>query len=117
MAHIQQIKDKLGISGVITEVYAFRSSQLKGGAQIDLVIDRRDGTINLCECKYSIKPYELTNTDIRDLERKKETFLEETGTKKSVHLTMITANGLAMSANNNDIQAVITLDDLFMPER
>ena len=115
MAHIGQIKQRLGISGVITNVCAFRSRQQKGGAQIDIVIDRRDDTINLCECKYHNKPYALTEMDAADLERKKEAFLRETGAKKSIHMTMITANGLAHNAHRNGIQAEIVLDDLFLP--
>ena len=115
ISHIQQIKQRLGISGVITEVYAFRSSQQKGGAQIDLLIDRRDESINLCECKYSNKAFTLTEDYIAELERKKEIFLQETKTKKSIHMTMITANGLTHNAYRNEIQAEITLDDLFAP--
>jgi len=115
MAHIHQIKYRLGIAGVITEVYAFRSLRQKGGAQVDIVIDRRDDTINLCECKYSNKPYTLTEQDILELERKKEVFLQEAKKRKSIHLTMITANGLAHNAYRNEIQAEITLDDLFIP--
>ena len=114
-AHIRQIKQKLGISGVITEVYTFRSSLQKGGAQIDILIDRRDDTINLCECKFSSKPYTLTEFDIEDLENKKMVFLKETNKKKSIHITMITANGLTHNAYNNEIQAEITLDDLYFP--
>jgi hypothetical protein len=113
MAHVPQIKQKLGISGVVTETYAFRSKQKKGGAQIDLVIDRKDDTINLCECKYQVAPYELTEKDAADIARKMEVFLRETGTRKSIHLTMIAASGLAQSPSLNDIQSVITLDDLF----
>ena len=113
MAHISQIKQKLGISGVITAVNAFRSSQRKGGAQIDLVIDRRDGVINLCECKYYNKPYELTERDADDLRRKRDVFVQETGTKKAIHTTMITANGLVRNAVCNEIQSEIILDDLF----
>ena len=116
MAHIGQIKQKLGISGVITEIYTFRGAVRKGGAQIDIVIDRKDDTINLCECKYTIDPYELTENDAADLERKKAVFLSETGTKKSIHMTMITASGFVQNARRNEIQSEITLDDLFMPE-
>ncbi|MCL2164528.1 MAG: AAA family ATPase [Oscillospiraceae bacterium] len=115
LAHISLIKQKLGISGVITDTYTFRSSRQKGGAQIDLVIDRRDDTINLCECKYTGGPYTLTDADAVDLKRKKAVFLEETGTKKSIHQTMITANGLVQNAYRNEIQSEITLDDLFQP--
>ena len=114
ISHISQIKQKLGISGVVTEVSAFRSSQQKGGAQIDLVINRRDNVINLCECKYYNKPYELTEKDAADFDRKKDIFIRETGTKKAIHNTMITANGLVQNAFRNDIQAEIILDDLFL---
>ena len=116
LAHASQIKQKLGISGVVTETYTFRSRQKKGGAQIDLVIDRKDGVINLCECKYTNNPYELTEKDISDLERKKDVFLAETGTRKSIHVTMITANGLVHNAYRNEIQSEIVLDDLFRQE-
>jgi len=114
-AHVGSIKNKLGISGVVTEVCSFRSKARKGGAQIDLVIDRKDGVINLCECKFTNKPYALTDKDALDLDRKKEVFLNETGTKKAIHMTMITANGLVQNAYRNEIQAEITLDDLFRP--
>ena len=115
IAHIQQIKQKLGISGVITEVYTFRSALDKGGAQIDIVIDRKDDTINLCECKFSNNPYTLTKPDIENLIHKKEVFLQETKKKKSIHMTMITSNGLKHNAYRNEIHAEITLDDLFNP--
>ncbi|MDR1795620.1 MAG: AAA family ATPase [Erysipelotrichaceae bacterium] len=113
LAHIAQIKQKLGISGVITSIYTFRSDQKKGGAQIDLVIDRKDETINLCECKYTILPYEVDEKDAADWERKKEVFIQDTGTRKAIHMTLISASGAASSPWQNDIQSVITLDDLF----
>ena len=115
LAHIRQIKQKLGISGVITQTYAYRSSQQKEGCQISLIIDRRDAVLNLCECKFTAQPYELTAHDAADLGRKKAVFLQETGTKKSIQTTIISANGLAHNAYCNDIQAEITLDDLFKP--
>jgi hypothetical protein len=114
MTHISQIKQKLGISGVITDVYAYRSTQRKGGAQIDIIVDRNDGVINLCECKFTVMPYELTEKDAADLERKKAVFLQETGTKKAIHITIITANGLVQNAYRNEIQSEIVLDDLFV---
>ena len=115
MAHIAQIKQKLGITGVITETYAYRSVMQKGGVQIDIMIDRKDDVVNLCECKFTMKPYELTEKDASDLDRKKTVFLRETGVKKSVHLTMITSGGLVRNAYRNDIQSEIVLDDLFQP--
>ncbi|MCL2046767.1 MAG: AAA family ATPase [Oscillospiraceae bacterium] len=118
IAHSQQIKQKLGISGVLSETYVFRSIGQRGvssGAQIDLVIDRKDDVINLCECKFTVQPYELTEKDLADFERKKTVFLQETATKKAIHLTMITSSGLVHNAYRNEIQSEITLDDLFQP--
>ena len=115
MAHSQQIKQRLGITGVLSETYAFRGNNEKGRAQIDIIIDRRDDVINLCECKFTVQPYELTDKDIADLERKKEVFLQETGTKKAIHVTLITTKGLAHNPYRNEIQSEITLDDLFLP--
>jgi hypothetical protein len=111
--HIDQIKQCLGISGVISEVYTFRSKLKKGGAQVDIVIDRRDGVINLCECKFSGDAYTITSEYAASLENKRDVFIKETKTKKAIHMTMIAANGLNHNAYCNDIQAVITLDDLF----
>ena len=113
MAHINQIKQKLGISGVISDVYTFRSMQKKDGAQIDIVIDRKDDVINLCECKFSRQPFEITADYFNELERKKTVFLDETQTKKAIHITIITANGLLLNEYYNEVQAEITLDDLF----
>lgn len=103
-------------SAQFTEVCAFRSKQKKDGAQIDLIIDRRDDVINLCECKFSTDKYTITGQYADDLRRKREVFWKETGTKKAIHMTMITANGLTFNAHTNDIQSEITLDDLFYPE-
>jgi hypothetical protein len=77
------------------------------------VIDRRDGTINLCECKFSGDTYTITNEDAACLENKRNVFVQETKTRKAIHMTMIAANGLTHNAYCNNIQAVITLDDLF----
>jgi AAA+ ATPase superfamily predicted ATPase len=116
LQHVSQIKSKLGISGVIANVYSWRYSAGKEGqrgVQIDLLIDRNDETINLCEMKYSKTPYTLTDADIADLENKRQCFIEQTGTKKAVHLTMVTASGLADNSNANEIQSQVTADDLF----
>jgi len=52
--HLPQIKKALGISGIETRSYSWKSVTPENGAQIDLVIDRRDGVINICEMKFSI---------------------------------------------------------------
>ena len=59
---------------------------------MDLVIDRADNCINLCEIKFCEEQFEITKDYAKDLERKKSVFQEITGTKKSI--TIITPFGL-----------------------
>jgi AAA+ ATPase superfamily predicted ATPase len=113
MAHVEKIKAKLGISGVSTSIYTWRSRDTKPGAQIDMVIDRKDGVINLCEIKYSIGKYTISKNEDEAFLRRQTAFLEETGTKSALHQTMITTYGLEHNAYRNNIQSEIVLDDLF----
>ena len=116
LQHVEQIKTKLGIQGVITTVYSWSvaGSKDKLGAQIDLLIDRSDDVINLCEIKYSKAPFQITNTIDASLQNKRERFIQETGTEKAVHLTMITTMGLSDNPYAWDVQSVVTMDDLFV---
>lgn len=65
LLHLNQIKRKLGISGISTSASSWRYVPAKGentkGSQIDLLIDREDGVINLCEMKFSVNPYRITD--------------------------------------------------------
>ncbi|MCL1983058.1 MAG: ATP-binding protein [Clostridiales bacterium] len=113
LRHLAQIKQKLGISGISTEVFSWRSKESQPGAQIDLLISRRDGVINLCEMKYSLHPVTLTAKDDQDLQRKRTAFLAETGTRKAVHVTMVTTYGLTEKGHTASVQSEVALDDLF----
>jgi len=116
LQHVSAIKHKLGISGVITNVYGWRfasDADDREGAQIDLVIERNDRVVNLCEVKFTEAPFEITDAYDRRLRIKRETYVNETGTRSSVHLTMVSAHGLKDNANAHDVQSVVTLDDLF----
>ncbi|MCL1809204.1 MAG: AAA family ATPase [Clostridiales bacterium] len=113
LRHLAQIKQKLGISGISTEVFSWRSKESQPGAQIDLLISRKDGVINLCEMKYSLHPITLTAKDDQDLQRKRTAFLAETETRKAVHVTMVTTYGLTEKGHTASVQSEVTLDDLF----
>jgi hypothetical protein len=113
LSHIPQIKNKLGISGVATRVTAWRSREAKPGAQIDLIIDRADGVINLCEMKFTQHPYTITKDDDAALLRKRQAFASETRTKKALHMTMVTTYGLTQSGYRGAVQSEVTMDDLF----
>lgn len=82
-------------------------------AQIDLIFDRCDQTINLCEIKFSLKPFELTPLYLSQLIERRELFRQATATKKALHLTFITIYGLVRNAQYDMIQSEVTMDDLF----
>ncbi|MDR1015040.1 MAG: AAA family ATPase [Coriobacteriales bacterium] len=113
LAHTAQIKAKLGIAGVITNTYSWRSTDRSSPLQIDLVLDRNDRVVNLCEIKYRMSEFAIDSAYAAHLAARRQRFIEETGTRSAVHQTMITTYGLGHNAYANDIQSVITLDDLF----
>ena len=115
MAHIQQIKAGLGISGVLSNIYSWRkeADEYGSGAQIDLLIDRNDQVINICEMKYSLSEFSIDAEYERNLRNKKSAFIDATHTRKAVHLTMVTTYGVRQNSHSGIVQNVITLDDLF----
>jgi len=116
MYHISQIKEVLGIGGVYTTVSSWRSQTSGIGAQIDLIIDRRDQVINICEIKFSMSPFTITKKYAAELRNKVGIFKQETGTRKTVFLTMITTWGLIQNMHSTGlVQNELTMDDLFKP--
>jgi uncharacterized protein len=116
LTHIAPIRKALGIVGITSSVSSFLASAEAGmsGAQIDLLIDRADQSINLCEIKFSTTDYEVTKKDIDNIENKKKVFVYHTDTKKHVFVTLITTMGAVNNSHKiNYIDQVITLDDLF----
>ncbi|MBQ6083822.1 MAG: ATP-binding protein [Bacteroidales bacterium] len=113
MNHIPQIKDALGIRSVQTNVYSWRSTDENEGGQIDLVIDRKDQIINLCEIKYSTSEYELTKDYMQRIQERRESFRKQTRTSKALHLTFITTYGLKKNAFYGMIQSSIDMESLF----
>lgn len=107
--HIRQIKTVLGITGIQSDICSWKSD----GAQIDLIIDRRDQTINLCEMKFSQGQFEITKAYDEHLRERRELFRKESKTSKALYLTFVTTYGLKNNAYANNIQNQITLDDLF----
>lgn len=113
LAHVSQIKMALGIEGVATEVCSWRSTQSKKGAQIDLVIDRRDGVINLFEMKFSTGAFTIDKKYDEELRNKETTFRNETQTKKAVTFSMLTTYGLEENTYSGNIEIDFKMDVLF----
>ena len=113
MHHIPQIKKALHVDGIYTEFYSWRSKSSVPAAQIDLIIERADNIINLCEIKYSQAEYSITKDEEMKIRNRVADFVAETGIKKGILTTLITTYGLRPNMHSGVAQVEITLDDLF----
>ena len=117
LEHVSQMKQALGISGVLSESYSWacKEDSANGiyGSQIDLMIVRKDQVIDLCEMKFSGKEYTITEKAAEDIRRKSADFLTVTGARYAVHAVLVTPYGITDGSYTGNIQNVITTDDLF----
>ena len=115
LQHVAQIKAALGISGVQTNVCSWyaQGTNKRRGAQIDLVMQRADGITNLCEIKHSINEFSIDKTYASNLENKVAAYRELSKDKRTIHLVMVTTNGIARNSYFNLVQNEVVADDLF----
>ena len=115
LQHISQIKIALGISGVQTNICSWftRGTEQHRGAQIDLVIQRADGFTDICEIKHSINTFTIDNNYAKELQNKLDAYQELSKDKRTLHLVMVTTNGIAHNDYYNMVQKEITMDELF----
>lgn len=118
LAHLPQIKQALGISGISTSASAWRSIAAKDtpeekGAQIDLVIDRGDHTINLCEMKFSTSQFVISEEYEHHVRERISLFREKTKTSKSLVSTFITTFGVANGMHRSIVGKEVVAKDLF----
>lgn len=132
--HEQQIRAALGVSGVSAEVFSWfskaseketsadaeanpktgKKTAVKArGAQIDMLIDRADKTINVCEMKFWSTLYSMSAKDEADIERRVSALRHETGTDKNVIVTLVTTKGLVRNEHSESVQKVVVLEELF----
>ena len=117
--HAREIQRALGIESLVTDVGTWRwapraKSSTRDGAQVDLLFDRRDAVINLCEIKFSTEPFVVTKAYARQLREKTELFERHAGTRKRVILTLIAPYGLKTNAWSEDlIDRVVDADAFF----
>lgn len=116
--HIQQIKRKLKLSPAdIPNAWQYvpRKFSKYKGAQIDLLFDRQDDAITLCEIKYTDEPFVITKSYVENLQNKIAVFKEQSRTKKQIFMVMIAANGIKNNFYSDEILSdLITLHDLFL---
>lgn len=113
MLHIEQIKQALGIDRIHTEYYSWRSKTSMPAAQIDLIIERDDNLVNLCEIKYSQAQYSMTKEEEMKIRNRIADFTSETAISKGIITTMITTYGTRKNQHSAIVQSEVTMDDLF----
>lgn len=114
-AHPRQIKAALGIAGIQTNISSLiiAKDEHQSGMQIDMLIDRADRVINLCEIKYCNQEFVIDKIYEEKLRCRAERIRELTKNKRNIHLTLITTFGLRYNEYSGRIQQTITMDDLF----
>ena len=113
-SQIDKIKQKLGIAGVSTTVSSWLVSQDgKQQMQIDMLINRSDNVINLCEIKFYRSPFTIDKQYDAILRERVQLLIDHVPKKKTVHLTIIASFGLNTNEYSGQVQSVVTLDDLF----
>ena len=116
LKHINKIKDTLKISGIYTNEssFLFKGDEKNQGFQIDLLIERADKAVNLCEMKFYTSEFELTKEYAKKLRIRNELFKNVSKSKRQIFNTLITTFGLLHNENSlGIIDNTIVLNDLF----
>lgn len=121
--HISQIRAKLSIKGVLTNICTWSSPQHIdkdgnewSGVQIDLLLCRGDHVIDICEMKYSQSLFTVSREYDEHLRERKSAFIHLTKTRDAIHTVLVTTYGLKQNMYSGNFQATITMDDLFREE-
>lgn len=113
--HRMQIAKALGINGVSLDFSTWHESadnETRGG-QVDMVIDRSDNIIDLCEMKFYNSEFHIDKDTDDALRRKCQSFITHTKTKRTVHQVLVTTYGLLRNEYSTRFDNVVTMDDLF----
>ena len=116
--HLAQIRQRLGISGIATAASSWRYIPSKNEeaqkAQIDLVIERGDRNINLCEMKFSVGPFAIKKSYADDVRRRIQLFKEKEKVSYGLISTFVTTFGVADGVNKEVVDSEVTAEDLFV---
>ena len=110
--YLSKIRHALGLDRIAVEYYSWRSNKEKC-AQIDMIIERADRLINLCEIKYTSGEYTITAAEDEKVRKRTAAFIRESKTKGGILPTWITPFGLYQNEHSAQVQYQVTLDDLF----
>ena len=113
LLHLDEIKKSLGIDRILSDASAWRSKQTEQNTQIDLVIERADRNINLCEMKFSTAMYVIDKDYEQKLRERMSIFQAETKTRCSTRITMVTTYGVLKNKHSGIVDDEVQLEDLF----
>lgn len=115
LLHIKQIKKALSIAGILSNEFSWRTPPYADlpGVEIDLLIERADKVLNLCEMKFTKNPFTIDRKYAAILQNKIARLRDVTNTRNAIYLTMISASGLTSNEYANEVQNVLTADALF----
>ncbi len=113
LLHLDEIKKALGIDRILNDASAWRSRQPEQNTQIDLVIERADHNINLCEMKFFSGMYAIDKGYEQKLRERMSIFLAETMTRCSTRITLVTTYGVLQNKHSGIVNDEVLLDDLF----
>ena len=117
LGHIYAIKNKLGISGVNTQEYTLRFSDDEQTHQIDLVIERSDNTINLCEMKFCEAQFVIDKEYEMEIRNRLYAYTRKIARRtQSIQITFVTTFGVKQNSHSSIVQNEVTLEDLFIPK-
>lgn len=113
--HIVQIKRALEIGGVRSSISSWnqQGDDDSTGVQVDMLIFRDDNIVNLCEMKFSGEMYNIDKEEEQKMMHRVEMLKSTLSTKQTVHLTLVTTNGLTPGKHSGKVQKVVIADDLF----
>ena len=113
--HVEEIKETLKIAGINSTHGSWLEKKNNSGAQIDLLLDRSDNVINICEMKFYNSEYTINKKYADEITNKINTFKKSSKTKKSLFVTFITSFGVKENKYSlQHVQNEVTLDDLFI---
>ena len=116
MVHIPQIRQALGIQGVQADFSPWHyvgDGSTKKGAQIDLLINRSDRIVNICEMKFCVNTYRIDKAADANMRNKIQAVMDTVRGRRAIHPVIVTTYGLTKNEYSSRVQNVITLDDLF----
>lgn len=115
LLHTRQIKSALGISGILANIFSWHIAKTEEhpGVQIDLLIDRADNVVSLCEMKYAPNGYVMTAAEADKINTRMRVYSMYKPSKKGLQLVLITSNGTSNKGKKVNIHRELTADCLF----